>query len=381
MAAIAIYGANGRLGRQVASALVGRGADVRLGARDAGRLAAAAGQIGGAPRQQVAALEDSGSLRLLLTGCRVVVNAGPTAEDPGCRLLRAALDASVHYIDVSGSQAYIRRLFESFGETAERRGVAVVPAFGFDYALGDCLARLTARHVEPAREIAVAYAIDGSDVAANSLQFAAETAGGGEVFYDAGRWRPARQDIFRRMVEFPPPFGRQAVARYGAGEIVTVPRHTVTDAVLATITTKSLVPHPALIPWFPYLRPAVALVRRTPARRLLGLAARLRGAPPAPATDAPVTRPSTSPRFAIVVDAQGREPGTRWRGTVEGGDFHAVTVAALAFGAESLAASGFSASGVLPPARAVDPAALFDALSPLGLRVRVERTDTRRPAP
>jgi short subunit dehydrogenase-like uncharacterized protein len=331
--------------------------------------------------RRVASLEDANGLRALLTGCRVVVNAGPTAGDPGHRLLRAALDAGVHYIDVSGSQFYIRQLFESFGEAATERGIAVVPAFGFDYALGDCLARLTARPLEPAREIAVAYAIEGSDVAANSLQFAAETAGGGEVFYEGGRWTPARQSIFRRTVAFPPPIGRQPVARYGAGEIVTIPRHTATDAVLTLITTRSLVPHPALVPWFPYLRPAVSLARRTPARHLLGLALKLRGSRTAPPIANALPAASIPPRFAIVVEVNGREPDSRSEGVAEGGDFHAVTVAALAFGALSLASPDFSATGVLAPAQAVDPAGLFDALSPLGVRMRFGRIDTRPPAP
>jgi hypothetical protein len=247
--------------------------------------------------------------------------------------------------------------------------VAVVPACGFDYALGDCLARLTAAPIDHAREVTVAYAIEGADVSRNSLQFAATHAGGGEVIYESGRWQPARLEVFRRAVALPPPFGPQVMARYAAGEIITVPRHTRTDRVTALITARSLVPHPALVPLFPYLRPVVALMRRTPARHLLRLATAVRPSKPARPADVP----ASPPRFAIVVEADARD-GARWRGQVEGGDYHAVTVATLVFAARALASPEFAGRGVLPPSMAVDPSALFDALSPLGVTCRVART-------
>ena len=303
------------------------------------------------------------------------MNTGPTAGG-GERLIEAAIAAGVHYIDAAGSQPYIHHVFEHYGPAAARHDVALVPAFGFDYALGDCLARLVTGHAarrrRPAREVIVGYAIEGSDVSSNSLQFAAKTGGGGELFYESGTWTPARLGIYRSTIDFPAPFGRQSMARYAAGEIITVPRHTETDAVTTLITTRSLVPHPALIPVFPYLRPMVALARRTPARRLLGLALKLR-ASPAQASSAPdaLPRPSQPARFAIVVEVMERT-GARRHGVVEGGDFHRVTVAALAFGGQALASEAFGGRGALAPADAVEPQAFFDALAPLNVTCRVD---------
>jgi hypothetical protein len=168
------------------------------------------------------------------------------------------------------------------------------------------------------------------------------------------------------------------MARYAAGEIVTVPRHTPTDAVTTLITTRSLVPHPALISVFPYLRPLVALARRTPARHVLGLALKLRRAriPASPAPDRHPPPPPQPPRFAILVEVEGRDGAWR-QGVVEGGDFHQVTVATLAFGARKLASPAFSGRGALPPAAVVDPQELLDALRTCGVAWQLGGTLSR----
>jgi len=378
MSLIAIYGANGTLGRRVSRDLVAGGADLRLAGRNATKLEAAAVDLAGETAWRgtwtTAALDDHAGLRRVLEGCRVVVNASPTAAG-GERLIDAAIGEGVHYIDAAGSQPYIHRVFEHHGPLAAQRGTALAPAFGFDYALGDCLAHLVAG--EPAREVTIGYAIDGSDVSSNSLQFAAETAGGGEWFYEAGRWTPARLDIYRCTIDFPEPFGRQSMARYAAGEVITVPRHVQTDRVTTLITTGSLVPHPALIPFFPYLRPIVALARRTPARHLLSLAVKLRR-PPAPAASSPDDPPPQPPRFAVVVEIEGRS-GVRHQGIVQGGDFHEVTTVTLALGARALAAPTFNGRGALAPSAIVEPARLFEALARLNVTCRVTRIDADGP--
>ncbi len=371
---ILVYGATGRLGRLVVRELISRGARVCLGGRSETRLSEAALSFGASTEWGIAPIDDPARLRDLLAACRVVVNAGPSFH-VGERLIEAALEAGVHYIDAAGEQPFIRGVFERRGSTAERRGLALVPACGFDYALGDCLAHLVALDHQPASEVTVAYAIEGEEVSSNSLRFAADTFGGGEVFFESGGWTPARSEIYRRVIDFPAPFGRQAMARYGSGEVVTVPRHTQTDLVTSLITTRSLVPHRFLVPLFPYLRPLVALVRRTPARRVLSLAAHFeRSSSQSPEA----ARPSTN--FAIVSSVRSRNGATR-SGVAQGGNVHQITAATLAFGACALASPTFDKRGALPTAAAIDPTTLLDNLRPLGVTWRVERSDTRRHTP
>ncbi len=367
---VSVYAASGRLGRLIVGELAARNAIVRLGGRDPHKLRALAATLQGNSDWRAAQSDDIPALCEFTRGSRVVINAGP-ASRTGDSLIRAALQERVHYVDGAGEQSHIRRIFDEHGHEAASQGVALVPSCGFDYALGDCLARILARESKHVQEVTVAYAIAGSEVAANSLQFASETKGGGEVLFEAGQWRRTRPEIFQRTVVFPPPFGRQLMARYAAGEVITVPRHTRTERVTALITVASLVPNPRLVPLFPYLRPAVALIRRTPARRLLALASRLRPASPPDAT------PPDPPRFAIVVEVADLDASLR-RGIIEGGDFHTVTAATLAFAACTVASSTFDKRGALSPAMAVTPEALLDNLKAAGVTWRIEHTDTRR---
>jgi short subunit dehydrogenase-like uncharacterized protein len=87
-----------------------------------------------APRPtSVASIDDPAALERALDGCSVLVNCAP-AEASGERLVRAALDAGIHYVDAAGAQQHIRSIFEKYDDEATQCDVAVIPALGFDYA-------------------------------------------------------------------------------------------------------------------------------------------------------------------------------------------------------------------------------------------------------
>jgi short subunit dehydrogenase-like uncharacterized protein len=375
---IAVYGATGFLGRLVADHLHRRGVEVTLAGRRLEALQRVAASYASV-RVAVAPLEDAPAMATALEGCAAVINCAP-ASACGDRLLYAALDAHAHYVDAAGEQHHIQRLFEAFGDEAGRRGIGIVPACGFDYAIGDCVARLAARDHEPAARIVIAYCIEGSDVSGNSAQNAANAPAAQEVVYRSGRWMPVPLELDRDAFDFPAPFGRRQMSRYGSGEVITVPRHTRTREVRTLITTTSLCPHPALLPVFPILRPAIGLARRTPgARGLLRLAASLaarRGSSApvetaeTPATPAPAAPSDAGRRFVVAAEAKGLD-GSTGRATAIGGDFHTITAVLLAHAAVVLGSG--HAPGVFSPATAFQPEALLDALAPFGVTWTVDR--------
>ena len=357
-ARLLVYGATGHLGRDLCAELVSRGADLALAGRDGEKLAhVAAEHAAGAPTH-VVAVDDEHGLRRLLEGFAVVVNLagpfGPLAEP----VVRAAIGSRTHYVDATGEQPFIRRVFQGYGDAAGRAGTALVPAAGFDYAVGDCAARLAARGHEPLDELTVAYALEGSGVSGGSMRGSVEAPRGGEVVYTDGSWRPARLGVHRASFPFPAPIGRQPVSRYGSGEILTVPTHTQVRTVKSVITTSAFVPHPALVPVFPYLRPVVAVALRTPLRRLLTLVtARLGGEPTGEDRD--------TSAFTIVARARGAD-GSSGSAIVRGRDFYRVTAATLAHTACSLATNPPARRGALGPAVATDPRALLEGLEAHG---------------
>lgn len=358
---IAVYGATGSLGRLVVRELARQGVSPVLGGRSLDRLERLAAELGGA-RVFAAAIDDPAGLRALLDNCSAVINCAGPSSVCGEALVRAAIETGTHYVDAAGEQAFIRILFERYGPEAERRRVMLVPALGFDYALGDCIARLAARGHEPAEEVVVAYALAGPRVSVNSLRFALTTPGGGEVIYRDGRWQPAPLEIFRTSFPFPPPFGIQPMVPFASGEVVTVPRHTKTRAVTTLITTRSLVPHPFFVSLFPFLRPAIRVARQTPLWKVAAHLLRwLPAAEPGPAGAR--RRPSV---FMIAAVVRGQD-GSLGRGIVQGREFDWVGAATLVHGVRALAETGSARGGTFGPAEALDPAALLNCLADRGV--------------
>jgi short subunit dehydrogenase-like uncharacterized protein len=329
-----------------------------IGGRDPGRLDDLRARHSNVIEARTADLGDHGGLLGSIEGCEVVVNcAGAIA---GEALIEAALEAGAHYLDASGEQWFVRQTFERYDEAARSAGVAIVPAAGFDYAPGDCIASLAADGREPLRELVLAYGLFGSGVSGDAAN-AAPGEPGAEVVYRDGEWRSPPQGVQRASFGFPDPLGRQPMQRYGSGEVITVPRHTATARVTTLITASSWAPHPALVGLVPYLRPFAAAVRRSPLRGILGLAAG-RGNH----HDAESDRETA--RFTIAAIARG-EDGSEGRGMVEGVDFYGLTAACLALGATRI---NGDLAGVLSPAQCFDPASLLDALGERWLSWRIE---------
>src|SRR5579884_488668 len=157
---IAVYGATGRLGRAVVAELAAANAAVTVVGRSGDAVARLA-ETDAMLQRAAADARDPAALSRAFAGCGVLVNCAPAAAC-GDALVRAAIAAPMHYVDAAGEQAFIRRIFEDFGRAAAESGAAIVPAMGFDYAIGDCLARLAASGHEPLDELLVAYSIEGA---------------------------------------------------------------------------------------------------------------------------------------------------------------------------------------------------------------------------
>jgi short subunit dehydrogenase-like uncharacterized protein len=354
---IVLYGATGYTGRLVADELERRGLDHVLSGRDEAKLAAVAGARG-APVRAVR-LDDERGLRDLLADARVVVSCAGPFTLAGHALVRAAIDTGTHYVDSTGEQPFIKLVFDRYGPAAERAGVALVPALGFDYAPGDCIARLAARGHEPLAELVIGYAVKGFGMSRGTMRSALEILKGGDVVYEEGDWRPAPFGVFRGSFDFPAPIGRQAVVRYPSGEVITVPHHTRTRRVASVVTARMMAPHPVLAPAVAYMQPPLALTLRTPLR---GVLSRAVGALP----EGPGESERRAAEFTIVAVARG-EDGSEGRGVVRGSDVYGLTAVTLVHGAELMSAPGYDRAGALGPAAAYDPEAFLNFLGDHGV--------------
>jgi short subunit dehydrogenase-like uncharacterized protein len=349
---IVLYGATGYTGGLVADELARRGLEHVLSGRDDRKLARLAGERGVAAR--AAPLDDDSALRALLAEASVVINCAGPFTLAGDALVRAAISTRTHYVDSTGEQPFIRMVFDRHGRAAEQAGVALVPALGFDYAPGDCLARLVAAGLEPLQELVVAYDVEGFGMSRGTLRSALEILKGGDVIYRDERWQPAQSGITRASFDFPAPLGRRSMTRFASGEVITVPHHTRTRAVTSLMTTTTAAPVRALAPVLPYAMPAVALTLRTPLRGLLAktLRAMPEGPPPEQRREA---------RFTIAVLARTLD-GRERHGLLTGSDVYGTTALSLVEGAQRLSEPGHGRAGALPPATALDPSRFLEAL-------------------
>ncbi|WP_031465258.1 membrane protein [Sciscionella sediminilitoris] len=160
-----INGATGRCGRAIAAKLAERGAPLGLLGRNAERLRAVAGEIGGAPRIVVADSPEAVGARIAEHAPAVVVNTVGPFSETAPPILRA-LPPGTHYTDLSNDLSTLGALSARHEQLAAA-GSTAVPGAGFG-VLGteSVVLKLCAGKPAPRRVRVNRVAAIGSDGAA-----------------------------------------------------------------------------------------------------------------------------------------------------------------------------------------------------------------------
>ncbi len=332
----AVFGATGYTGRLVCARARELGIPLRLVGRREDALRALA-----RPDEEVrvADARDPGSLARAFEGAGVVASCATSFLEMGEVTVRAAIDAGAHYLDTSGEQAFARIVYERLGPEAERRGVALLTSFGFDYVPGDLAARLAAEGLEPLDEIVVAYSVANIASTRGTRRTVVRVMGRPLVAWSGGRLVPSRFGATVRRIRFP--FGERDVVEWGGTEPFSVPRHTDVREVRS------------------YVRAPRAAARLAPFARLVAPLVRpmllLRG------------DPSEAKRrealFAVVAEARGPAGGRSV--TLTGTDPYGLTALLIARAAVALLAGEARGAGALAPAEAFDATTFIESLAPL----------------
>jgi short subunit dehydrogenase-like uncharacterized protein len=359
---IAVYGATGYTGRLVSAELARAGADLVLSGRNRGKLDALASEVDGEVVVKTASLDDPASLRALLADCSVVVDcAGPFVRF-GEPVLAAAVEARTHYLDITGEQPFMRKVFEAYGPGARRAGVALITAMGFDYAPGDMIASLTASGMDELDEVSLSYLWQDFTPSRGTARTTLEIMRGIGVEWREGALVDVGGGAGRGTYEFPAPVGRKHMIWYPAGEQITVPRHIKTRNVRTTINAGGF-SNERIAPIFAAMVRPAGLAMRTPLKRLAdALISRL------PEGPSPEQREGV--RWTIVCEARRGE--VERRGVISGKDVYGLTAAALRQGALIAAGKGFEGRGALAPAQAFDPTDFLTGLDRFDVRWNVE---------
>lgn len=355
---IVVYAASGYTGRLISRELARRGAEFVIAGRNRQKLEALEADLGGGPRVAAVALSDPAGLRELLAPAAAVISCAGPFTTCGDAVVEAAVATGTHYVDTTGEQPFIRRVFDHHGPAAAGTGATLLSGMGFDYAPGDLLAALTAEGLESIAELTLAYSIRGFGPTRGTALSALEMISGGDVEWVAGVLRPADRSTGRGRFRFPSPIGMRRVGRYPAGEQITVPRHVPVDRVRTLIDLRSLTGVP-LGPLAAPLLTATGYAMSTPLSRLVAkLIARL------PEGPEPAAREAV--RYTVVCDVRTKA-GLSRRGVLQGSDVYGITAVTTTEAALRTAAPGYERSGALAPSQAFDPADFLAALEPHGV--------------
>jgi Saccharopine dehydrogenase NADP binding domain len=356
---IAVYGASGYTGRHIAQRLVARGVPALLVGRDLRKLEHIAGELGGAVPVALAELGDRPALQRALDGCAAVISAAGPFHQLGRPVVEAAIATGVHYLDVSGEQAFIDEIFGKWGDAAARAGIALIPAVGIDSVPADMLAALAARGMGRLDAVTVVIEASGARTNSGSLLTMLDAARRRDgVAYRDGRSCPAPRrldggtwDLNRSR--------RVRLMRFDGAEIVLLPRHLQTDAVDVFFTAGSQLPS-----WLPQrtglvLMASLRALAQTPAYPgLRPMLSRL----PSPRRDID--------RISVEVELRGAVGARRGFLTSRGG--YRFTAVAAVEAAVRASSPGFTGTGPLTPAQAFDPESFLGAIAADEVRWQVD---------
>ncbi|MFD0475437.1 saccharopine dehydrogenase NADP-binding domain-containing protein [Nonomuraea thailandensis] len=224
---IAVYGASGYQGKLVLTELARRNIETVLAGRNPARLeetASAAGLLDA--ERRVADTSDQEALVRAFRGCDGVINCAGPFTSSGEAVVRAAIAAGCHYVDTSGEQLYIKKIFDTFATEAENAGTTVVPAANDGCVPVDLMAHLLADHLGPVEEITTTHVIvGGGGMSRGSLRSLVETidaikAGG--LTYDDGDWHPG-MPARHTAIRLPGQAQATPVMAFPVPEVVTIP--------------------------------------------------------------------------------------------------------------------------------------------------------------
>lgn len=220
---VAVVGAAGHTGRFVAAEMLRRG----LRPIAIGRSAAALGalsSLGHGVTIRAANLDQPASLSHALAGAAAVINCAGPFLDTAEAVASAAVDAGIHYLDVSAEQVSVRSVLDRFDEPARRAGVVVLPGVGFFGGLADLLASAALGDWASADAIDVMIGLDGWHPT-RGTRVTGERNTLPRVVVSGGRLAPLAAPVGERTWDFGEGIGRQTVSEIPFSETIQIARH------------------------------------------------------------------------------------------------------------------------------------------------------------
>ncbi|MGB8645968.1 MAG: saccharopine dehydrogenase NADP-binding domain-containing protein [Anaerolineae bacterium] len=356
MKPILVLGATGYTGERIARALVARGADVILAARRRPLLERLAAELEVAnPVRVIDSLEQ---VDALLDGAGVVINTIGPFQKYGLPIVAAAIAHDLHYLDITGEQAFMQSVLNLLDGPARAHGVAVLCAQAFEYAFSYCgSAALVEKFGAPAG-IEIFYRAQGGGISHGTAQSAMGMLGERLVTFRDGRLVAMPRRWTPEHVRFPGETRINYAIPFPGGECLFIPRslpgiksvsgYLVTPRLAATVGTGFMA--------------AQRIVRG--ALHIPGVQGALDRAIDWAAPE-PGEAAQASARFSVFIRGTGSKEIPYC--LVQGQDVYGTSAQIAAQVAQWLAAGKSRAAGVISTDQAFGARPLLDALAPHGV--------------
>lgn len=251
---ITLLAATGFTGRLIAAQLQSLGVSFQIAGRSMAKLRSLKDELGLESECLEVDVQDGAALQRALEVTSVLINCAGPFTDLGLPVVAAATRHSVHYLDSTGEQDFIRQVYELHAATARDRRRALMPACAFEYAIGDALGKLCAEKFE---SLEFYYQVEGLGASRGTKKSVIRAVTSPFHRYQDGAHRRCESLESRRLngLDF---------LEFGGGEVYSLPLHTRVRSIRTFINLGHM---PG---WLPRLMmPAAKLALRSPVSRLV----------------------------------------------------------------------------------------------------------------
>lgn len=211
---IGLFGATGYTGKLIARELKRLNLPFFIAGRSKEKLAALAAELGVKIETVQAGVDDAASLQKMCGECKVLINCVGPFGLYGEPVIKACVDAGIHYVDTTGEALFIRAMKEKFHDAAQKKNIAVSPALAFETALSNFGVALASGNLKKPLDVTLAYytaSFGASGTSAGTKRSALRF-----MSYAAGTFTAAR-----RAFHFPKPAGKQMTLSFPAGDVAS----------------------------------------------------------------------------------------------------------------------------------------------------------------
>ena len=354
---VTVLGATGYTGQLIVEELQRLRIPFNIAGRDAAKLAQLGQRLGlGDEIAQIVAdpTQPFTLPNLFQATTRVLVNCAGPFTRLGEPVVKAAVQAGVHYVDITGEQGFIARVFDQYDLAAQLKNCALIPACGVEYALSNWLAALAAQDLEPLDSILTATNTTGIQTTSGTQLSLLRVLGQPGIGWEDGRRVRRLAGSQSRSLKFPSGIHTGVWSPFG--ETITLPRQFQVKNVNCYMVMPA--PFAASLRVFAPLVPVTSRLMGSFFERVLES-----GKGPLPAD-----RPRG--RWEILVQAESAR-GKR-AAVLNGNDAYGLTAHIIGYVVGKLLSLEFQGKGALGPAQAFEPRAALEYLADFGVKFELK---------